>query len=374
MDLSSFRGVVMKQNPEENGLRGFVRHLAIYLWHETDASAVRLNAVLAAGTECGVECVWNAVLGQYGVAPLEEAEKRGAEIEQAYRGRRVSILCPGDGAYPTSLYSMSAPPILSVRGDVSFLKKAQIAIVGSRKTPSEARRIGEMIAFDVMERGYVVTSGGALGVDGVAHRAAMGRLSPTIVVSAVGPEVVYPKENADIFEYAGEFGAVVSQFADKPAFRPNFPMRNDVIAALGDATIVVQSRVDGGALYTARAAHRMKRPVFVAALQGFDDRTEGGLLCVKSGMARLLSQCRDLDCLGRQRQLPLFEPEGEGSSGVMVRLPPTQMAIFQALSKSAATREVLRADLGFPVDFDEAILELELSGSIRNIGGKFARA
>lgn len=362
----------MKLSPEESSLREFVRHLAIFLWHETEAPAARLNAVLAAGTACGVESIWNAVVVQYGLAPLEEAEKRGGDIEQAYRRRGIAILCPGDGDFPVCLYSMSAPPILGVRGDVSILKKAQIAIVGSRRTTAEARRIGEIIAQDVMERGYVVTSGGALGVDGVAHRSAMGRMLPTIVVSAVGPEAIYPKENADIFEYAARCGAVVSQFADKPAFRPNFPMRNDVIAALADATIVVQSRVDGGALYTARAAHRMKRPVFVAALEGFDERTEGGLACVKSGMARLLSQCRDLDCLGRQRQLPLFEPEGGGS--VTAQLPPTQMAIFQALSMGANTREVLRSDLGFPSDFDESILELELSGTIRNIGGKFARA
>ena len=153
-----------------------------------------------------------------------------------------------------------------------------------------------------MLRGFAITSGGARGTDAISHRQAMLRQRPTIVVAGTGADTVYPAENRDIFEYAILHGAVVSPFpSGTGGRRPNFPMRNAVIAALCAAVIVVQCREGSGALYTANYATQMGIPVMVPTLPGFCDLTEGSLNLARSGKAGWITRAADLDQIGHSR-------------------------------------------------------------------------
>ena len=340
------------------------RSLAIYLWHYHPGMSVQACRILSVPAAEGIEQVWESLRAfDGGIHALDAAKELGHAIEVEYRNAGSTILCPGDAGYPNPLFAMRTAPILSVRGSTEALHAPQIAIVGSRRTAPDALRITTLIADYAMDRGMTVTSGGALGIDAMAHRRAMERGLPTIVVSATGTAKFYPAENRDIFAYASQHGAVVSQFPNcKMEHSPNFPQRNDVIAALSVATVIVHCREKSGALYTAQAARRMNRPVFVAALTGFDELTMGGLARVAKSEAELLYDLPQLD-----RVIPGGDPPPRQLALALVpEIAPvgTEAQILHLLRKGKRVREQLRAELGEPADFDGVVLELELSGKI----------
>ena len=349
------------------------RALAICCWHRAEGSAAAVRQILEAKAE-DLKTVWQNVGCKYTLPPISQAVWEGGEIEQNYNVQKTSLICPGDPHYPEQLYVLKSPPILGVKGSIELLKKAQMAVVGSRHTVESSRYLTPVIADALMMSGYIMTSGGAIGIDALAHRQAMAREQPTIVVSALGTEHIYPKENADIFDYAAQCGALVSQFPNKGLnHKPNFPQRNDVIAGLSLGVVVVQCPAKSGALYTVQAARRFHRPVFVAAMPGFDPLTEGGLECVKKQEAVLLSSSQDLAFMTqhtpKQRQLDfgLFQCGQVVQTTVLpdIMMSKTQLEILKLVSVSGMTRELLRQNMHFPEDFDEAILELELNGQIK---------
>ena len=249
-----------------------------------------------------------------------------------------------------------------------------MAIVGSRRTVACSESLTPVIADEVMCRGMVVTSGGALGIDALAHRQAMKRLQPTVIVSAIGTAKIYPRDNADIFDWASENGVIVSQFPNRDmAHKPNFPQRNEVIAALSCAVIIVQCSLNSGALYTAQAAKKFGKPVFAAAMPGFNDLTAGGLDCINRGTAQILYCANNLDIIDIPRQKLLsFElsshqddvQDCRGELAMPAGLSDTQQKLLQILKERSLTRELLRTAAGLPTDFNESLLELELTGLV----------
>jgi len=119
------------------------------------------------------------------------------------------------------------------------------------------------IARHLAHRGVQVVSGGALGIDGAAHRGALAGQGGTTVVLGTGIDVAYPVRHAPLFEQVvASGGAVVSQFP--PGTQPRrftFVARNKVIAALADVAIVVEADVRSGSLSTAKAARDLGRLV-----------------------------------------------------------------------------------------------------------------
>lgn len=349
------------------------RSLAICCWHRAACGAASVRKILEASND-SLENVWQMLMTKYGLPPLSQAMCDGVAIEQSYLQKKTILICPGDTDYPKQLNIMASPPVLAVKGSAELLQKPQMALVGSRHTIETSRSLTPVIADALMMSGYVITSGGAVGIDALAHRQAMAREHPTIVVSALGTEQIYPKENADIFDYAAQYGAVVSQFPNGGLHhKPNFPLRNDVIAALSMGVVLVQCPIKSGALYTVHAARRFQRPVFVAAMPGFEPLTEGGLECVKKNQAQLLSSSHDLShhtllqnaTKPRQMSFDLFQTQHLSVSSLSDdTMSTTQISLLRLLDGISMTRELLRQKMNFPDDFDEAILELELNGHI----------
>lgn len=372
----------MTERHSERGFKREMRAIAIYCWHHTEISQAKLNQILNCPNESAFQNMWSYFSPQYHLPSRAETVNAGEILESAYALEQSKLFCAGDAGYPDALYVLQSPPILSVRGDVSFLSKPQVALVGSRAVHALSQSMTQQIAEEAIRRSLIITSGGALGIDSFAHRCAMTHQQPTIVVSAMGTQLSYPKENQDIFDYAGRYGAIVSQFPNRPvAHKPNFPQRNDIIAALSLATIIVQSRPKGGSLYTAKTALKLSRPVYVAAMPGFDQLTLGGLQLVQQGKAKLLCSAEDLDDIipihasddtPVQPMLPALFPT-EPTISLHETVPPqdTRGRIIQALQKQRYTREQLRSVAELPDDFDEALLDLELDGAIIYTGGNY---
>lgn len=181
----------------------------------------------------------------------------------------VAVVPRSDPRYPAALvHDPAAPAVLFVRGDLDALALRRAGIVGTRHASAAGRATATELGSALADAGVAVVSGLALGIDVAAHRGvrAAGTGAPVAVVGC-GPDVPYPKANADMWEWVVAEGLLISEWP--PGSLPlawRFPLRNRVLAALSEVVIVVESRERGGSLITAREA--ADRGITVMAVPG----------------------------------------------------------------------------------------------------------
>ena len=173
------------------------------------------------------------------------------------------FLTPEDEKWPPSLDDLACPPIaLVVKGCVDVLRMKSLAIVGTRNPTNYGVRVAGDFAAGFVDREWAIVSGGAYGIDAAAHRGALVAEGVTIAVVAAGIDVHYPAGHGRLFEEIAETGAMVSEvMPGTPAIPARFLTRNRLIAALSQATLVVEAAFRSGSLRTARDAAELMRPV-----------------------------------------------------------------------------------------------------------------
>jgi DNA protecting protein DprA len=173
------------------------------------------------------------------------------------------FLTPQSPEWPVALNDLNALPIgLVVKGDLSALADRSLAIVGTRNPTPYGIRIAGDFAAGFVDREWSIVSGGAYGIDSAAHKGALIAEGRTIAVLAAGVDVAYPAGNARLFAEIVENGALVSEvLPGAHAIPSRFLTRNRIIAALSQATLVVEAAFRSGSLRTARDAAELMRPV-----------------------------------------------------------------------------------------------------------------
>jgi DNA processing protein len=175
----------------------------------------------------------------------------------------ASFITPESEFWPSGLNDLTAAPFgLVVKGDIGILKATGIAIVGTRNPTPYGIKTAWEFATGFVDRQWTVISGGAYGIDSAAHKGALIAEGSTIAVLASGIDFVYPAGNARLFAEICENGALVSEVL--PGMHPipaRFLTRNRIIAALSQATLVVEAAFRSGSLRTARDAAELMRPV-----------------------------------------------------------------------------------------------------------------
>jgi DNA processing protein len=161
-----------------------------------------------------------------------------------------------DPTFPAGLRRLSKVPSgLWFRGRLPLAGERGVAIVGSRAASRAGAARATEIAAALARAGRFVVSGGALGIDGAAHRGALEAGGITFAVLGCGVDVVYPQRHAKLFEQIVVTGGILSEYPPGSPPRPGcFPVRNRIVAALADAVVVVEARPWSGALITARLA------------------------------------------------------------------------------------------------------------------------
>lgn len=225
-----------------------------------------------------------------------EALKRIAGIDDGaalaalrdVRADGVDFVTSADEKYPQRLRDLcDSPPILYYRGDLSTLHGRTVAVVGSRAATPYGRTMATAISSDCAAFGATVVSGLARGIDACAHRGALHTSARTVAVLGSGIRALYPpyhRKLADEIVEAG--GTVLSEFSPSLPARPHqFPMRNRIVAALAQATVVVEAGAKSGALITARLAGELGRPVFAVPGDVGRPSSEGTNALIKDGVA-----------------------------------------------------------------------------------------
>lgn len=202
--------------------------------------------------------------------------------------RNISYIYPGHVYYPESLTKIADPPqILYVRGNISLLdelKDGKVAIVGARKASAYGKDMAYKFSYAMAEKGIIIVSGLASGIDGTAHKAALDAGGRTIGVLGCGINICYPRENKSLYDRMCNEGLVISEYGldvAPDAFR--FPLRNRIISGLSKAVLVVEAREKSGSLITADQALEQGRDIYVIPGRISDVNSEGCNNLIKQG-------------------------------------------------------------------------------------------
>jgi DNA processing protein len=200
-----------------------------------------------------------------------------------------------DARYPALLNCISdPPPVLWTRGDVAVFSRPAVAVVGSRAATAYALQVSARLAGELAERGVIVTSGLARGVDSAAHRGCLDAAGATTAVLGSGLDRIYPPEHDGLARRIAERGVVVSELGPGGAPLPeHFPLRNRIISGVSLAVVVVEASENSGSLITARYALEQGRDVLAVPGSVLTGRNRGSHALLKDG-AKVVETADDI--------------------------------------------------------------------------------
>lgn len=244
-------------------------------------------------------------LAQTIVNGLSDTQLLDRELNELAR-HPITLVTLADETYPALLRAIEAPPaVLYVRGRLPEHDR-RLAIVGSRNATAYARTLIDRIMPALAEQHFCIVSGGAVGVDSMAHQAALTNAMDSVAVLGSGLLRPYPSCNKKLFEQLVQTGGgVVSPFALHAEPKPgHFPARNRIISGLSRGLLVVQAAQRSGALISAFYALEQGREVF--AVPGpFNDALSAGCHALIKQGARVVCGAADiLEELGITAVLP----------------------------------------------------------------------
>ncbi|HHI82689.1 MAG TPA: DNA-protecting protein DprA, partial [Rhizobiales bacterium] len=291
----------------------------------------------------------------------------------------ASFIALGEEDYPFLLrQSDGPPPLICVRGRRELLNARSAAIVGSRNASAVGRKLTRTLAHDLGRAGYVTVSGLARGIDTAAHEASLE--AGTIAVMAGGIDIIYPPENAALYQRICETGLVVTEMT--PGVRPqarHFPRRNRIISGLSLGTVVVEAALRSGSLITARLAGEQNREVFAVPGSPLDPRAGGANRLLRDG-AHLVTCADDITCVldGLDRQaMPgqgFFAGDSGDDDGFDFDEQPAMSARQQLISllgpAPVHTDDLIRESGLSAGEVNTIIMELELAGRIERQSGQ----
>ncbi|UOO81801.1 DNA-processing protein DprA [Uruburuella testudinis] len=351
------------------------------------------QAALAAPPDAVRECLHHkqALAAWAGDNRQAVAAAEAAMVWAAQDGCRVMLLCDDD--FPVMLTEgMTPPPLLFLRGNADLLHQASVAVVGSRHATPQAMRIAKDFGEAMGGRGIAVVSGMAAGIDTAAHQGALQAGGGTIAVWGTGIDRIYPPGNKPLAYQIAEQGLIVSEFplGTRP-LAGNFPRRNRIIAALAQATLVVEAAPESGSLITARLAAEMGREVMAVPGSIDNPHSKGCHKLIKEG-AKLVECLDDIvqECPQLLQKQPMssyaiykeapagrksFDKPSEQVKQSAAPPVPKDAPLLEAMGYDPIHPDSLAQQLQLSAaDVYARLLELELEGAVAAMpGGRYQR-
>ncbi|KFD22384.1 Rossmann fold nucleotide-binding protein [Tatumella ptyseos ATCC 33301] len=304
-------------------------------------------------------------------------EKSLVQTQKWLEGENHHFLTLSDPRYPRLLTEIAARPLcLFVKGDPGALSTAQIAVVGSRRSTRYGEHWGAFFSESLSLSGMTITSGLALGIDGVAHRSALSCRGKTVAVLGSGLLNLYPARHRSLsHEIVAQGGALVSEFPlMAPPLPGHFPRRNRIISGLSLGVLVVEAGVKSGSLITARYALEQNRNIYALPGPLGKPETEGTHWLIKEG-ALLVSHPNDLlEDLQTGCHSLRFSASEEINSPGEGTVPLPFADVLANVEDEVTPVDVVAERAGQPVPvIAAALLELELAGWIAAVPGGYVR-
>jgi DNA processing protein len=230
-----------------------------------------------------------------------------------------------------------------------FENSSTISVVGSRVASSYGLEVTRDLVSTAVRNGFVTISGGALGIDACAHKSALLVGGKTIAVMAGGLDRLYPPRNLDLFEEIKVTGAVIAEMPPGTApARWRFLQRNRLIAAIGQATVVVEAGFKSGSINTAGHANELDRPVGAVPGPINSTRSAGCHRLIKERRAELICTPADLEELLSVRNQSLTT--NTGLSGTQTRVLDSFGYFEQGIERVAAISGMTLSEAGFALE------------------------
>lgn len=384
------------------------------LWYEVNAS---LSAYHKLVSHLGsAQLAWQAkasVWQELGIhhthlkrhESLEQTQTDIDKIEQALIEGRYGLLFAEQPEYPASLTQIfDPPPLLFFRGNSALLQQPQIAIVGSRKPSTHAQKITFDIAQYLVQAGYVVTSGLAMGVDKCAHLGALTQTDAeyqgrTIGVMGTGINIRYPNHHDQLFgKIIEQGGCLISELL--PHTQPHkhtFPRRNRLVAGLSLATIVTEATIKSGSLITARLTSEQGKQVFAVPSHIDNSNAEGCHHLIREGATLIYHPQQVLDDVSTQVHTPSKptrinqahshlngnadsvkdgkqSPNTATNNKVKIVVPEHLASVYEQLDWHGQDLDALLISTTLTTpQLISQLMELELLGLISEQGGRYLR-
>ncbi|MCA5924000.1 DNA-processing protein DprA [Curtobacterium oceanosedimentum] len=291
----------------------------------------------------------------------------------------AGLLVPESDEWPSAMDDLGphAPVVLWTRSAAAQLGGGApaLGVVGSRANTVAGADAAAEITSTAADAGCTIVSGGAYGIDAVAHRVAIAAGTPTVAVLAGGIDQLYPAGNAQLLHNVARQGALLAESA--PGTRPTrwrFLARNRLIAALADVTVVVEAGARSGALNTAHHAAQLGRPVFAVPGAFASSASVGCHRLIAQGRAQIVVHPADPVAAAR----PDVTDGRAGAADAPLlsgREDPEVLRVLDALGRRALPESEIARRSGMSVaDVTDALALAQLQGLVVVGNGGWARA
>lgn len=266
---------------------------------------------------------------------------------------------------PKNLKTIPSPPKgLFVRGAplANYDTLPKIAIVGSRKVTPYGQFVTESLSETLSRAGIVIVSGLALGIDSIAHQAALRSGGRTVAVLPGGLDVIYPRSHHHIaMDILEANGSLISEYPKgTPPLRPHFVARNRIVSGFADALLVTEAAARSGTVHTANFALEQGRPVLAVPGNINAAQSEGPNNLIKAGALPVTNERDIFEALGITQQTTQTET---------MAYTPEEQTIIRLLKEGTTDAHELQqaSKLSTPV-FNQTLTMLEINGAVKPLG------
>lgn len=277
---------------------------------------------------------------------------------------KINTLSPENNKFLQIISTIAnSPTKLHYIGALPEARRPAIAIIGTRKPTRYGVEVTHRLAYDLAKRGIVIISGMALGVDGIAHRAALEAGGTTIAVLGNGLDEFYPKSHRQLAEdIISKGGAVMSEFdPDVPAYPANFLQRNRIVSGLSDAILITEAAAKSGTLNTAGHALEQGKEIFAVPGNITSPLSAGCNGLLRQGATPVLRAEDIIEVIAPQ----LMQTQTTLALGDN----PLQTKIIQLLQQGMRDGDQLQQASGVVAsEFATELTMMEIGGIIRNLG------
>ncbi|MCO5240868.1 MAG: DNA-processing protein DprA [Chitinophagaceae bacterium] len=284
----------------------------------------------------------------------------------------ITVLRQTDAGYPKRLlHCYDAPFLLYFKGNADLNHHKIMAVIGTRNHTDYGKEMTAGILEDIARHDVLIISGLAYGIDTLAHKAALKNQLSTIGVLAHGLDHIYPSANKSLAKEMTTRGGLLTDFmSGTPPDKQNFPKRNRIVAGMSDATLVIETQINGGSMITAELANSYNKDVFAVPGRATDAKSAGCNYLIRSNKAALITSGKDLAAFMNWGEAPVKKKT------IQKELFTEQTAEEKTILKIIGEKETVSIDeIAAGCNFSSSriaasILNLELQGLITAMPGK----
>lgn len=299
---------------------------------------------------------------------------RDKNLLEAYikklRVLNISYITVQNEKYPSLLKEIHDPPaVLYFIGEIPEFREGAVSIIGSRRCSEYGLTVSHKLSRDLAQRGIVIISGMARGIDSSAHRGALASGGMTVAVLGCGADICYPSENRVLREQIIKNGCVISEYP--PGTKPlpgNFPIRNRIISGLSQAVVVVEAAEQSGTLITVDMALEQGREVLAVPGNITSKLSAGVNNLIKQGAGVMVNGYRDvLEAIGYEEPTQ----QGKAIQAVELNLAPDEKLVYDCISFEPVSAEAIAESINLDVNkIIYLATMLEIKGGIKKMPGQ----